>query len=147
MIRELQLDALTGDIIHVDFQRVNLDQKVRVAVPIELRGEATGVKNEAGILDFVTREVEVECLPGEIPVSIEIDVSPLHVGQHLEAAQLELPEKVELHAEPDRVIVSVGVRRGPTEEELEAEAEEEELLEKVAAEPEVIKRGKTDDEE
>lgn len=147
MIRELQQDSVTGEILHVDFQRVSLDRKVRVSVPIELRGEATGVKNEAGILDFVTREVEVECLPGDIPVSIEVDVSELHIGQHVEASRLVLPDKVELHVDPERVIASVGARRGPTEEELAAEEAEEELLEKVAAEPEVIKRGKTEEEE
>lgn len=143
MIRELQQDAVTGELIHVDFQRILLDQKVRVMVPIELHGTAQGVKNEGGLLDFVTREVEVECLPDKIPVSLPIDVGPLHVGQHLEVAQLELPEGVALHVEPERVLVSVTARRGGPEDEVE---EEEELLEKVTAEPEVIKRGKDEED-
>ena len=64
MIRELQTDSITGEMIHIDFQRILMDQKVRVMVPIELHGEAVGVKTEGGLVDFVTREVEVECLPG-----------------------------------------------------------------------------------
>jgi large subunit ribosomal protein L25 len=138
MIREMQQDAVTGGLIHVDFHRILLDRKVRAMVPIELHGTPEGVKNEGGFLDFVTREIEVECLPDKIPVSIRIDVGPLHLGQHLEAAQLALPEEVALHVEPERVIVSVTGRRGGPEEE----AEEEGLLEKVAVEPEVIKKGK-----
>lgn len=144
MLREIQQDAITGDLIHVDFQRVNLDEKVRVAVQIELHGEATGVKNEGGLLDFVTREVEVECLPDKIPSRLEVDVSGLHVGQHVEAGQLALPEGVELLVEAERVIASLVARRGPSLEEAAAEAEQ--LIEQVAAEPEVIKRGKAEDE-
>jgi large subunit ribosomal protein L25 len=143
MIREMQRDAVTGDLIHVDFLRVMLDEKVRVSVPIELRGESAGVKNEGGLLDFVTREVEVFCLPNNIPPYFELDVSDLHVGQHLEASQLDLPAEVELHVEPERVIASVAARRVGV---VELEEEEEELLEKVAAEPEVVKRGKADEE-
>lgn len=146
MIREIQQDAITGDLIHVDFQRVNLDEKVRVAVSIDLRGEAIGVKNEGGLLDFVTREVEIECLPDKIPPQLVVDVSGLHVGHHIEAREIELPEGVELHVEPERVIASLVARRG-----LEAAAEEaegEELLEQITAEPEVIKRGgKPEDED
>lgn len=139
MIREMQQDAVTGELIHVDFHRILLDRKVRAMVPIELHGTAEGVKNEGGLLDFVTREVEVECLPDKIPINLTVDVSPLHVGQHLEARQLELPEDVTLHVEPERVIVSVSGRRGGAEDEVE---EEEGLLEKVTVEPEVIKKGK-----
>lgn len=138
MIRELQSDAVTGEMIHIDFQRVLMDQKVRVSVPVEVVGEAYGVRNEAGLLDFITREVEVECLPGDIPNAIELDVSPLHVGQHVEAGELRLPEEVELLEDAERVIVSVAVKRAIHLEEEEEEAEE--LLTAEAAEPEVIGR-------
>lgn len=145
MIRELQTDSITGAMIHIDFQRILMDQKVKVMVPIELQGEAEGVKTEGGLLDFVTREVEVECLPGKIPAHFELDVSPLHIGQHVEAEDLELPSGVELLTDPNRVIVSVSIRKAA---EVEEEAEEEELLiEAEGEEPEVIQRGKGEDEE
>ena len=144
MIRELQTDSLTGEMIHIDFQRILMDQKVRVMVPIELEGEAEGVKTEGGLIDFVTREVEVECLPGKIPQHITLDVTPLHIGQHVEAGELELPEGVSLHVDPERVIVSLAVRR--VVEEVAEEGEEDLLIEAEAEEPEVIQRGKAEDE-
>ena len=137
MIREMQTNSVTGQMLHLDFQRVLMDQVVRVTVPIELQGVAYGVKNESGIVDFVTREIEVECLPGNIPNSIEIDITALHVGQHLEVHQLDLPDGVEVQEEPQRVLVSIAAPR------LEVEVEEEEddgLLGGEAKEPEVLKQ-------
>lgn len=131
MIRNMQTDPVSRQVIHIDFQRVLLDQKVRVAVPIELVGTAFGVKTEGGMLDFVTREVHVECLPGEIPKHIDLDVTGLHVGQHAEAKDLKLPKGVMLLDEADRVIVSLGHGK------LEAAAEGE-----GRTEPEVIARKK-----
>jgi large subunit ribosomal protein L25 len=133
MIRNTQIHPLSRQVIHIDFQRVLMDQKVRVAVPIELTGTAYGVKTEAGILDFVTREVHVECLPGEIPKHLEVDVTNLHVGEHFEAKELQLPEGVVLLDEPDRVIVSVSHGRLETDEAAAG-----------TAEPEVIKRTKAE---
>lgn len=141
MIRELQTDPITGEMIHIDFQRIVMDQKVRVLVPVELKGVAEGVKNEGGLLDFVTREIEIECLPNEIPAHVDLDISALHIGQHVEAGDLDLPDGVELH-DPERVIVSVSQMAKAEEEE---EGEEEELLEAEAEEPEVIQRGKAED--
>ncbi len=143
MIRELQTDSLTGEMIHIDFQRILMDQAVRVQIPIELEGEAEGVKTEGGMVDFVTRELEVECLPNLIPEQLTLDVSPLHIGQHVEAKDLELPEGVELHMDPERVIVSVSIRKLVEEE---VEAEEEMLIEAEGEEPEVIQRGKAEEE-
>lgn len=136
MIRNMQTDPVSRQVIHIDFQRVMMDQKVRVAVPIELVGTAFGVKTEGGMLDFVTREVNVECLPGEIPKHLELDVTNLRVGQHAEARELELPEGVILLDEPDKVLVSLGHGRleAPT-----AEAGED------RAEPEVIQRKKAEE--
>jgi large subunit ribosomal protein L25 len=131
MIRHMQIDPLSRRVIHIDFQRVLMDQKVRVAVPIELVGTAFGVKTEGGFLDFVNREVHVECLPGQIPAHLEIDVTDLHVGQHVEARELTLPEGVVLLDEPDRVIASLGhARTDATTEGTDT------------AEPEVIKKAK-----
>ena len=92
MIRDMQIDPLSRQVIHIDFQRVLMDQKVRVAVPVELVGTAVGVKVEGGMLDFVTREVHVECLPGDIPKHLEVDVTepahrPARRGQGPEAAR------------------------------------------------------------
>ncbi len=145
MIRELQSDSITGEMIHIDFQRIVMDQKVRVMVPIELHGEAVGVKTEGGLVDFVTREVEVECLPGQIPAHFEVDLAPLHIGQHLEASALEVPEGVELQ-DPERVIVSVSLQK-VVEEEVEDVDEDELLIEAESEEPEVISRGKAEGEE
>jgi large subunit ribosomal protein L25 len=134
MIRDLQIHPLSRQVIHIDFQRLIMDQKVRVQVPVELVGTAYGVKTEGGILDFVTREVHIECLPTDIPPHIDLDVTDLHVGQHLEAGQLKLPDGVTLTDEADRVIVSLSHARA------EAAGEGADR-----AEPEVIKRGKAED--
>jgi large subunit ribosomal protein L25 len=133
MIRNLQVDPVSRQVIHIDFQRVLLDQKVKVAVPVELVGTAVGVKVEGGLLDFVTREVHVECLPGDIPKHLEADVTSLHIGQHVEVRDLKVPEGVEVLDEPDKVIVSIG--HGKLEAVEAAEA---------TAEPEVIKKTKAE---
>ncbi len=143
MIWDRQTDSVTGEMLHLDFQRVFLDQKVRVTVPVEVCGEALGVRNEGGMLDFVTRELEVECLPDRIPAHIELDTTELHIGQHVEAGQIELPEGVALAGDPGRVLVSVVLRRVAEEEE----EEEEELLEAPSAEPEVVGRDKEEGED
>jgi len=143
MIRDLQIDPVSRQVIHIDFQRILMTEKVRVQVTIELVGTAHGVKVEGGLLDFVHREVQVECLPGDIPRHIELDVTPLHIGQHVEARDLVLPPNVALAEEPDRVIVSLSHAK------LEAApaAAAEGLIEAEKAEPEVVaKRGKGDEE-
>jgi large subunit ribosomal protein L25 len=137
MVREVQIDPISRQVLHIDFQRVMMDQKIRVTVPVELVGTSYGVKNEAAVLDFVTREVEVECLPGDIPKQVELDTTELHVGQHAEARDLKLPQGVALLDDPAKVIVSLSHSR--TEESAVEAAER-------AAEPEVIKKGKTDEE-
>ncbi len=132
MIRNMQIDPLSRQVIHIDFQRVLMDQKVKVAVPVELVGTSVGVKVDGGLLDFVTREVHVECLPGDIPKHLEADVTNLHIGQHFEARELKIPDGVVLLDEPEKVIVSVGHGK------LEAEPAE------ATAEPEVIKKTKAE---
>ncbi len=136
MIRDMQVHPISRQVLHIDFQRVLMTEKVRVAVPVELVGTALGVKTEGGFLDFVNREIHVECLPADIPKHIDLDVSGLHVGQHVEAGALPLPEGVVLLDDPQRVIVSLGHGRA---EEATAEGADR-------VEPEVIKKGKTDEE-
>jgi large subunit ribosomal protein L25 len=135
MIREMQVEPVKNRLLHIDFQRVLMTERVKIMVPVELSGTAVGVKTEGGVLDFVTREVEIESLPGNIPEHLSLDVTNLHLGQHVEASELELPHGVKLITEGDRVIVSLGHAR------LEVEATEGEQ-----AEPEVISRGKKDAE-
>lgn len=142
-IREMQIDPVTREIQHIDFQRILMDQTIRVFVPIEAVGTAKGVKDEGGVLDTVTREVEVECLPGIIPEKIEVDVTALAIGDHVPAGALVLPEGVELQEDADRVIVSVSY----ADRIEEAEEEDEELLEAAPAEPELIGRHREDEEE
>jgi large subunit ribosomal protein L25 len=137
-IREMQVDPVSREIVHVDFQRVLMDQVIRVTVPVRPVGTPKGVRDEGGMMDQVTREVEVECLPGDIPEAIEVDVAGLAIGEHLEAGQLSVPQGVTLLEDADRVIVSVAY---PVRIE-EPEAEAEELLEVEAEEPELIRRGK-----
>lgn len=145
MIRDMQVDPVSRQILHIDFQRILMDQAIRVQVPVELLGTPDGVRNEGGVLDFVTREVEVECLPGDIPRSLSVDISHLHIGQHVEVHELEVPERVTVLEEPDRTLAAVGAPREI--EEPEEELEEELLLEAEAEEPEVIGRGKEDEGE
>lgn len=144
-IREIQIDPVSREVLHIDFQRVLMDQVIQLEVPIQPVGTPKGVKDEGGVLDFVTREVSVECLPGDIPETLEVDVSDLAIGDHVEAGALRLPKDVTLLEEPDRVIVSVAypVRIEEPEEE---EEEAEELLEAEREEPEVIRRGKEEEE-
>lgn len=148
MVRDIEIDSVSRKIIHLDFQRVLLTETVRVPVAIELVGVADGVKNEGGVLDFITREVEIESLPGDIPTKLTLDVSHLTVGDHIEADELDIPTKVTLLEEPGRVIVSVAHSRvSDVVDEAEAGAEEELLLEAEDAEPELIGRGKEQEEE
>lgn len=142
-IRELQIDPVSREVLHIDFQRVLMDQVIQLEIPVQPVGTPTGVKDEGGVLDFVTREVAVECLPGDIPETIEVDVSDLAIGDHLEAGALKLPKNVVLLEEPDRVIVSVAY---PVRIEEPEEEEAEELLEAEVEEPEVIRRGKEEEE-
>lgn len=141
MIREIETDPVTNQVLHLDFQRVEMSKKLRVEVPIELTGTAYGVKTEGGVLDFVTREVEVECLPADIPAHLTFDVTGLHIGDHVEASALTLPKGVELVTEGDRVIASVSHVRVETATEAAGEG----LIEGAAKEPEVVSRGKKEE--
>ena len=141
MIRQLERDPLSRKLLHVDFVRVLMDTKIRVKVPIEVTGTARGVKTEGGILDFVTREVEIESLPGNIPAHLPIDVSELSIGDAIRVSQIPPIEGVEIVDDPEKVLVHVA---HPTQEK-EVAAVEEALPE--ATEPEVLKKGKVATEE
>ena len=144
MIRDLQVDPTTSQVTHLDFQRIQMDKKLRVKVHIELDGIPYGVKTEGGILDFVTREVEIECLPTQIPHAIHLDVSELQIGQHVEAKALVFPDGVEFLGDPDAVVASVKHAKA---EEVAAPvaAVEGEAAAAAPAEPEVIAKGKKEE--
>ena len=139
MIKELQRDPVTDEILHADFVHIAMDKVIRVSVTVVSMGEAVGVKAEGGFVDFVTREVEVECLPKDIPEHIEIDISGLHLRQSLKAEDITLPEGVKLITSSDTLLVMIEVPL--KEEEIEVEEEEEEVIAEEE-EPEVIGKEK-----
>jgi large subunit ribosomal protein L25 len=111
MIKELVRDPVSEKPLHVDFVRVDPTRAIHVQIPIRLTGLATGVKNEGGILDFVHREVEVECLPGAIPEHLDVDVSELHVNQHVSIKDLVPPEGVRILDDPEQIVAVVSTPR------------------------------------
>jgi large subunit ribosomal protein L25 len=144
MIKDLQIDPVTDELLHADLIRISMDKPVRVTVPVVHHGEPVGVKTEGGFVDFVTREVEVECLPRDIPESLSIDISELHVHQSFKAEGLAIPAGVQLITEPATVIVLVSLPH--KEEEFPGEKPEEAVAEE-STEPEVIKKERAEKEE
>jgi len=139
MIRDWQADPVRGALLHVDLVRIALDAKLRLKVPVHVTGEPHGVKLEGGILEFLLREVEVECLPDDIPESITADVTPLALGQSLRVSELPIGPKVKVLTEAGRVVAHVVLMKA--EEEKPAET-----VEAAPAEPEVIRKGKAEEE-
>jgi large subunit ribosomal protein L25 len=139
ILKEYQREPLKGQILHADFYEVALDKKLEVKVHLELSGVPVGVKTQGGILDFVTRELEVECLPADIPEKVVIDVSNLELNKHFRVSDLKLSDKVTILTGSDVVIAHVVV---PRAEEEVAPAAEAAAATPEAAEPEVIKKGK-----
>lgn len=140
MIKDVQIDPLSDQLIHADLIQIDMNKAVRVEVPIELVGESIGVKTEGGFIDFMTRELLVECLPAMIPERLTVDVSDLHLHQSVKVADVPLPEGIKLITDPAAVVALVQV---PHEEKVEAAPVAEEGAEAAAAapaEPEVIKK-------
>jgi large subunit ribosomal protein L25 len=146
MVKEYQLDPVTHQLLHADFYQLAMDRAITVTVPIVIKGEPKGVKLQGGMLDFVTRELQVQCLPTDIPDKVEIDVSELMLHQAIRLR--ELPENPKWKALNDGETMLVHVVM-PKAEEAAAPAEGEAAAAApgAAAEPEVIKKGKTDKEE
>jgi large subunit ribosomal protein L25 len=137
MIKDVQIDPLSDHLLHADLIQIDMNKVVRVEVPIELLGDAVGVKTEGGFIDFMTRELMIECLPALIPERLTVDVSGLHLHQSIKVSEVVLPEGIKLITEPGAVVALVQV---PHEEKVEAAAVVEESVEATAAEPEVIKK-------
>jgi large subunit ribosomal protein L25 len=145
MIKEVQTNPATDELLHVDLILIAMDKEIRVTVPFVLTGEAVGVKAEGGFVDFVTREIELECLPKAIPEHIEVDISDLHLHQSVKVEELSLPEGAKWVSDPETVIAMIHAQA--KEEVVVAEEEEEEEIITEGEEPEVIKKEKPGEEE
>jgi large subunit ribosomal protein L25 len=140
MIRDWQTEPIRGGLLHVDLVRVALDTLLRLKVAIHVTGEPQGVKVGGGVFEFILRELEVECLPDDIPDAITADVSPLEIGQSLRVSDLPLGPKVKVLTEPNQVVAHVVTVK------VEEEKPAEEAEAATPAEPEVIRKGKVEEE-
>jgi large subunit ribosomal protein L25 len=146
LVKEYQLDPVTHKLLHADFYRVAMDRVIRVTVPVHLEGEAAGVKVQGGMVDFVHREIVLECLPGNIPEHVAIDISELMVNDGVRVRDLAQDHTWTAVSEPEMLLVHIVPPR--VEAEPAAEEEEAAAVPEAAetAEPEVIKKGKAEDE-
>lgn len=140
MLRDWQVEPLRQTLLHVDMVRVASDTRLKVRVPIQFTGEPQGVKVQGGIFETVMREVEVECLPDNIPDHIVVDVSALAIGKSIRISDLPVSSKVSVLSDPDRVVAHVIAPRAE-EEKPAAEA-----VEAAPAEPELIRKRKPEEE-
>jgi large subunit ribosomal protein L25 len=140
LVRAAQIDPLTHGVLHLDFQHISLTETIEVSVQVHLTGLALGVKDGGGILETITREIEVRCLPTNIPGSIDVDVSALNIGDSIHVRDLTVKD-IEVLTDPDTTIATV-VSPTVVEETAPADAAAAE----GAAEPEVITKGKKDEE-
>ena len=143
MVKEYQLDPITHGLLHADFYQLALDRAIVVPVPILLKGEPKGVKLQGGIVDFVSREIEVECLPTEIPEHIDVDIADLALNEAIRVRDLAVGPKWKPVTEPDTMIVHVVAIKAEEPAATEAAA----VTTATPAEPEVIKKGKGEKEE
>jgi large subunit ribosomal protein L25 len=144
MIVDWQYEPIKGSLLHIDLKRIAMDQKLRVNVPIELVGEPAGVKQQGGILEQIVREVELECLPADIPNAIELNVADLVFGMVLRVSDLPKSDKIKFVTDPEQPvahIISIKEEEVATPEAIAGEAAA------TPAEPEVIKKGKQETEE
>ena len=143
MVRDWQVDPISGKLLHVDLFRIAMDVRMLVLVPVHTFGEPQGVKLQGGVFETVTREVEVECLPGDIPEEFRVDVTEMMIGKQLRAADLPFdPAKIKLVTDPVRVIAHVVVLKKEEEPAPDAAV----TADAAPAEPEVMKKGKKEEE-
>src|ERR1700687_5981703 len=145
ILKDWLTDPVSGKLLHVDLLRIAMDVRMRVKVPVHTFGEAQGVKLQGGVFEMVTREVEIECLPSDIPTEFRLDITELMIGMQLRPTDIKVdPEKIKILTDPARVlahVVTLGVEEGQSAEAVAADAAA------TPAEPEVIKKGKKDAEE
>ena len=144
MIVDWQHEPIKGKLLHIDFKRIAMDKAIRVAVPIMLTGSAAGVKTQGGILDQVLREVEIECLPSDIPGHIDLDVTDLVFGVVKRVSDLPHGDKIKFLTPADAVVAHITA----VKEEVVATVDETAAAAGATpAEPEVVKKGKQDSDE
>ena len=137
IVADEQYHPVKGTLMHIDLKRIDLTRKLRVSIPIHVTGEAKGVKQQGGVLDIVTKTVEIECIPDDIPDRFDVDVTELMIGNNIRVSQLPAKEGIRILTAPEAVIAHVvGIR-----EEVVAEA----AAPVAAAEPEVVKKGKKEE--
>jgi large subunit ribosomal protein L25 len=141
LMKDYQVDPLKGELLHTDFFEVSLTEEIRVTVYITTTGEPIGVKRDGGILQHGVREIEIECLPDKIPGHVEVDVSPLEIGKAIHVGDLPLGEGIKILTDPGDLVATVVA---PVVEEVAAPAAAAAVAE--VAEPEVIKKGKKEEE-
>jgi len=137
MIIDWQHDPIKENLLHLDLKRIDPARRISVKVPVHLKGESKGVKTYGGLLELITREIEVECLPDDIPEAFDVDVTELMIGQGIRASALTLGDKIKLVSDKEAVIVHVVALKAEAPAEGEAGA--------ATAEPEVIKKGKKEE--
>ena len=137
-IAEMQLDPVKGTLVHMDLMRISMTEKSKFEISIKLVGEADGVKQGGGVMEFVTHSLAVRCLPGDLPENVEVDVSSLGIGDNLKVSDLKLDQKIEVLDDPETVIATVVAPR--------AEEPTPEIAVEAGSEPEVIKKGKTEEQ-
>jgi large subunit ribosomal protein L25 len=143
LVKHFQLDPLTHQVLHADFYRVAMDRVIQVTIPVIVKGEPRGVKQQGGVLELIRREIEIECLPGDIPENVEVDASELMLNQGIRVRDIAVSPKWKALSDADMMLVHVIM---PKAEEAAAPAEAA-AAPAAAAEPEVIKKGKKEEAE
>ncbi len=141
LIKDVQSHPLTSEVIHLDLIKVSLKEKIKVHIPVVLKGEAKG-KEEGAVLEQILREIEVEGLPLDIPENLEVDISGLEIGHSIHLKELQFPGDIKIVSDPEATVATLGIKK-----EEEPEPEEELIDEEAPAEPEVIKEKKQEDKE
>ena len=144
LVKEYQLDPVTHEVLHADFYRVAMDRVLRVTIPVTTKGEPKGVKQQGGILEHIRREIEIECLPGDIPEGVEIDTSELMLHQGIRVRDIATNPKWKPVSEAEMMLVHVIM---PKAEEAATPAAEAGATPTAPVEPEVIKKGKKEEDE
>jgi large subunit ribosomal protein L25 len=143
LVKDFQLDPITHHVLHADFYRVAMDKVIEVTIPVTVRGEPKGVKQQGGILEFIRREIVIECLPGDIPEHVDVDVSELMLHQGIRVRDVATDPKWKPITEGDAMLVHVIM---PKAEEVATPEATAAVATATPAEPEVIKKGKKEEE-
>ena len=144
LVKDFQLDPITHAVLHADFYRVAMDKLLQVTIPVLVHGEPKGVKQQGGLVEFIRRDIEIECLPADIPEHIDVDISELMLHEGVRVRDVATNPKWKPISDPDMMIVHVIM---PKAEEVVAPTETAAVATATPAEPEVIKKGKKEEEE